>query len=146
MAYIVSVRARYCQILRFKARSNHWADGLILSPVLDRILRDLCHQSLAARKRRQPIDRSQFGWPKVRQPHRSRNRPARCRRHSGRLDTRGKAQREYMCSELPQLADIARSTFNQITLPGSEQFHARLWLNNATRLSGMEWLWSAKRA
>src|SRR5215813_10231096 len=29
---------------------------------------------------------------------------------------------------------------------GSEQFHARLWANNATRLSGMEWLWSAKRA
>ena len=60
--------------------------------------------------------------------------------------TRGKAQSEYMCSELPQLADITRSTFNQITRPGSEQFHARLWLNNATRLSGMEWLWSAKRA
>jgi len=51
-----------------------------------------------------------------------------------------------MCSELPQLADIARSAFNQITRPGSEQFHARLWLNNVTRLSGMEWLWSAKRA
>jgi hypothetical protein len=28
----------------------------------------------------------------------------------------------------------------------AEQFHARLWPNNATRLSGMEWLWSAKRA
>jgi hypothetical protein len=28
----------------------------------------------------------------------------------------------------------------------AEQFHARLWLNNATRLSGIEWLWSAKRA
>jgi hypothetical protein len=60
--------------------------------------------------------------------------------------TRGKAQSEYLCSVLPQLADIARSAFNQITRPGSEQFHARLWLNNATRLSGMEWLWSAKRA
>jgi hypothetical protein len=29
---------------------------------------------------------------------------------------------------------------------GSEQFHARLSPNNATRLSGMEWLWSAERA
>ena len=28
----------------------------------------------------------------------------------------------------------------------SEQFHARLWPNNATRLSGREWLWPAKRA
>ena len=27
-----------------------------------------------------------------------------------------------------------------------EQFHARTAPNNATRLSGMEWLWSAKRA
>ena len=27
-----------------------------------------------------------------------------------------------------------------------EQFHAPLRLNNAIRLSGMEWLWSAKRA
>ena len=29
---------------------------------------------------------------------------------------------------------------------GFEEFHARLWRNNATRLSGMEWLWPAKRA
>jgi MFS family permease len=28
----------------------------------------------------------------------------------------------------------------------AEQFHAPLRLNNATRLSGKEWLWSAKRA
>ena len=28
----------------------------------------------------------------------------------------------------------------------SEQFHARTAPNNATRLSGMEWLWWAKRA
>jgi hypothetical protein len=28
----------------------------------------------------------------------------------------------------------------------AEQFHAPLRLNNATRLSGMEWLWYAKRA
>ena len=28
----------------------------------------------------------------------------------------------------------------------AEQFHARTAPNNATRLSGMEWLWSAKRA
>src|SRR5499427_3013297 len=32
------------------------------------------------------------------------------------------------------------------TRSGSEQFHARLVPNNATRLSGMEWLWPAKRA
>jgi hypothetical protein len=29
---------------------------------------------------------------------------------------------------------------------GSEQFHAELWPNNATRLSRIDWLWSAKRA
>src|SRR5215831_19276679 len=29
---------------------------------------------------------------------------------------------------------------------GFEQFHAPRWPNNATRLSGMEWLWPAKRA
>src|SRR5712691_273988 len=28
----------------------------------------------------------------------------------------------------------------------AEQFHARLWPNNATRLSGKEWLWAVKRA
>jgi len=33
------------------------------------------------------------------------------------------------------LADLLR-----ITRSGSEQFHARLWLTNATRLSGMEWV------
>src|SRR5215831_16448101 len=33
----------------------------------------------------------------------------------------------------------------RITGSGSEQFHARPWLNNSTRLSGMDWLWSAKR-
>jgi len=33
------------------------------------------------------------------------------------------------------LVDLLR-----ITRSGSEQFHARLWLTNATRLSGMEWL------
>src|SRR5262252_6690022 len=32
------------------------------------------------------------------------------------------------------------------TRSGSEQFHARLVPNNATRLSGMVWLWPAKRA
>jgi hypothetical protein len=53
---------------------------------------------------------------------------------------------EYMNSALPQVADIARSAFHRITRSGSEQFDARLWPNNATRLSGMEWLWSAKRA
>src|ERR1700730_17531924 len=28
----------------------------------------------------------------------------------------------------------------------AEYFHARIWPNNATRLSGIDWLWSAKRA
>jgi hypothetical protein len=28
----------------------------------------------------------------------------------------------------------------------AEQFHARLRPNNATRLSGIDWLWSPKRA
>jgi hypothetical protein len=28
----------------------------------------------------------------------------------------------------------------------AEQFHARRWPNNATPLSGIDWLWSAKRA
>jgi hypothetical protein len=32
------------------------------------------------------------------------------------------------------------------TRSGFEQFHARLSPNNATRLSGTEWLWPAKRA
>jgi hypothetical protein len=56
-----------------------------------------------------------------------------------------------MFSELPQVTDIARSAFNlanvlRIRRSGSAQFHARLQPNNATRLSGMEWLCSAKRA
>ena len=43
-----------------------------------------------------------------------------------------------MYSALPQLADVARSAFHysvivlRITRSGSEQFHARLWLNNTT--------------
>jgi hypothetical protein len=55
-----------------------------------------------------------------------------------------------MYSALRQLADIARSAFHysvnvlRITRSGSEQLDARLWPN--TRLSGMEWLCSAKRA
>src|SRR6516164_548557 len=89
--------------------------------------------------------------------------------------TGGKTRSEYMFSALPQIADIARSEFhNSVSQPycrsrglgimragdhafwgscvlgimrsGPEQFHARLWRNNATRLSGIEWLWSAKRA
>ena len=57
-----------------------------------------------------------------------------------------------MFSDLPQVADIFRSAFHysvnvlRTTCSGPEQFHARLSLNNATRLSGMEWLWSANRA
>src|SRR3984893_8130595 len=34
----------------------------------------------------------------------------------------------------------------RITAFGSEQFHGELWPNNATRLSRIDWLWSAKRA
>src|SRR5215831_16571020 len=64
-----------------------------------------------------------------------------------------------MFSALPQIADIARSEFHnsanqpycrsrvlRIMGSGSEQFHARLRRNNATRLAGMEWLCSANRA
>ncbi len=59
-----------------------------------------------------------------------------------------------MLSELPQVADIVRSVFHysasplvlRITAFGSEQFHGELWPNNATRLSRIDWLWSAKRA
>jgi hypothetical protein len=59
--------------------------------------------------------------------------------------------RNSVFTELPQVTDIARSAFIlanvlRIRRSGSEQFHARLSPNNATRLSGMEWLWSAKRA
>ena len=66
--------------------------------------------------------------------------------------TGGKAASEDVGSALHQPAEIARSAFHcsvnvvRITRSGSEQFHAQLWANNATRLSGMEWLWSAKRA
>src|SRR5215471_9738726 len=55
--------------------------------------------------------------------------------------TGGKAQSEYMGSALPPVADIARSAFHRITRFSAEQCHARLWPNNATRLSGMEWRW-----
>ena len=59
-----------------------------------------------------------------------------------------------MLSELPPVADIVRSVFHysasplvlRITAFGSEQFHGELWPNNATRLSRIDWLWSAKRA
>src|SRR5215472_12436029 len=64
-----------------------------------------------------------------------------------------------MFSALPQIADIARSAFHnsanqpccrscvlRIMRSRPEQFHARRWPNNATRLSEIEWLWSAKRA
>src|SRR5690349_7960781 len=63
----------------------------------------------------------------------------------------GKPPSEHMFSELTLVADIVRCSFIlanvlRIRRCGSEQFHARLQPNNATRLSGMEWLWSAKRA
>src|SRR5262249_6334151 len=58
-----------------------------------------------------------------------------------------------MFSELLQLADIVRSAFHYSAYllycrslhSGSEQFHAEL-AKNATRLSRIDWLWSAKRA
>ena len=48
-----------------------------------------------------------------------------------------------MFSELPQLADIVRGPSLR---SGSGQLHAKLWPNNATRFSTIDWLWSAKRA
>ena len=68
--------------------------------------------------------------------------------------TGGKTPSEYMFSELPQVADIARSVFHHLANPsycgslrsGSEQFQAEHWSNNATRSSRIDWLWSAKRA
>jgi hypothetical protein len=70
----------------------------------------------------------------------------------GQLRVRGgKTQSERMFTELPQVTDIARSALFSANVlrirgSGSEQFHARLSPTNATRLSGMEWLWSANRA
>src|SRR5215472_4076867 len=73
--------------------------------------------------------------------------------------TGGKTPSEDMFSALTRIADIARSEFQnsadqrycrsrvlRIMRSGPEQFRARLWRNNATRLSGIEWLWPAKRA
>ena len=54
-------------------------DGHVPEELTGRFLRIGTSPIGAPRKRRQPYDRTQFGWPKVRQPHRSRNRPARCR-------------------------------------------------------------------
>jgi hypothetical protein len=59
----------------------------------------------------------------------------------------------HMYPALPLTADIVRTVLpiQGITRIGEhlfwdEQFHACLVPNNATRLSGMEWLWAAKRA
>jgi hypothetical protein len=66
-----------------------------------------------------------------------------------------KTPSENMFSELLQIADIVRSAFSLFSEPsgiaghcvlGSEQFHAELWPNNATRLFGIDWLCAAKRA
>jgi len=51
---------------------------------------------------------------------------------------------EALCTELHR-ADC--QTFTPADHAGSaEQSDARRWPNNATRLSGNEWLWAAKRA
>jgi adenylate cyclase len=52
-----------------------------------------------------------------------------------------RAMRKPPASLVFILANVLR-----IRRSGSEQFHGRLQPNNATRLSGMEWLWSANRA
>ena len=57
--------------------------------------------------------------------------------------TGGKTPSEYIFSELPQVADIARSAFHRLARPsycrslrsGSERFQAELWPNNSTRSS-----------
>jgi len=59
-----------------------------------------------------------------------------------------------MFSELPQLADIARSAFPHLAKPlvlritafWVQAFQAGLWPNNAARSSRIDWLWFAKRA
>jgi hypothetical protein len=59
-----------------------------------------------------------------------------------------------MFSESPQAADIVRSAFHHLAThwycgslrSKSEPFQAELWSKNATRLSRIDWLWSAKRA
>src|SRR5262249_51761493 len=75
-------------------------------------------------------------------------------RYGGPLGvTGGKTRSEDMFSALAQIADIARSAFHDsanqpycrsrvlwIMCSGPEQFHARLELNNATRLSRLDWL------
>ena len=67
--------------------------------------------------------------------------------------TGGKTPSEYMFSELPQVADIARRAFSILPTPsycgslrsGSERLHDRL-RKNTTRLSRIDWLWLASRA
>jgi hypothetical protein len=44
------------------------------------------------------------------------------------------------------IRDAQAYSYCETLRSGSEQFHAELWPNNATRLSRIDWLWSAKRA
>ena len=50
------------------------------------------------------------------------------------------------CVRLAAESGCSRNTCPADRTVSAEQFNARQWLNNATRLSGIEWLWSAKRA
>jgi hypothetical protein len=59
---------------------------------------------------------------------------------SSPVDSRHPADQSIVPSELRLLIRSVQPQFP------AEQFHAPLRLNNATRLSGKEWLWSAKRA
>ena len=67
--------------------------------------------------------------------------------------TGGKTPSEYMLSELPQLTDIVRRVRRYSASPLVlritafwVQSQAGFWPNDVTRLSRIDWLWSAKRA
>src|SRR5882672_11027506 len=79
---------------------------------------------------RLPADQAAVLWDRTR----PRRRP-KALRFDGRPQQQNVASRQYFT--FSPTADRAVS---------AEQFHARLRPNNATRLSGKEWLWSAKRA
>jgi len=69
--------------------------------------------------------------------------------------TNGKTPSEYIFSELPQVADIARSAFSLLARPLVLQITA-FWVRATSRLSTgpiisirssrIDWLWFAKRA
>jgi hypothetical protein len=70
---------------------------------------------------------------------------AGCQRQNLIGEGRGAQQRNGRIY-LDQQSDIEEIIGTAARAVSAEQFHARLWPNNATRLSGMEWLWRAKRA